>query len=600
MHHPVLSGGKDYCYDSECPQSVLEDASFVNNYDEFFNWAVSSNLQLALTGHTHRAEVYDEHDRQYDNIAKAKKRPLFIQTQSATHDSSIDHGYRLVDVESGAVNPQNASSTKNYIKLISQLETESNHEFRLYDSEDDLKYVKVGDIDGLSAPFFIASSSKRILLYGLDENRIKLQVWQKDVNDKNFGLNTKIEGVVLDDVDYENDFGYRIGNIFKRDFVNFHLENKLAMLNVKNISFEDSNKYQFAINWDDLIETEDINNLEVMNDFDQNSGEILQLKKLKYSIIAKLFSPAELVIIDNDTGSSTGIVNHGSIEEIDYSLSDEARERVLIYDGEDLAGKNFIYRVRGLEDIYGSGDNDFSLKIVYRIDDENEEEIKEVNIIGMPINASTTYQFYVDWENLSDTGGVIMEIDEDGDGIFEIRVELGQEINSDNPYCLRIKMIFDLEEELGTQADEKINFIIGLIKKSINPEWWDGEHKLNQENGDNVFKTDLITVQKLRLFLRLDSVFSDKKYIPEFIEDKFELPEDVRAVFEDVLNGLLNSDITLVQSAVNSFTEEVDSKKDEKILKNAEKKLEKADQLLHDEKIQVVQFCQQAWRAVNF
>ncbi|MCK5320456.1 DUF2341 domain-containing protein [Candidatus Parcubacteria bacterium] len=605
MHHPVFTGAYDTCSDPACSQNALEDASFANNHEEFVTWGENSNLQLVLAGHTHRDEIYDINNKKYPNISSASGiYPLFIQTQSATHDGSIGHGYRLVDVENGAVNPQDVSETEEYIKLISQLDIESNHEFRVYNPDNDLEYIEpddTGSTEDLFIPFFTASDSKRILLYGMEKNYANMQVWQKDSSDNDFDLNTRIEGVILDDVNYENDFGYRIGSIFKKSFVHFHLENKFAAINAKNISFEDSSPYQFKVDWDELIETKNINHAMISNDFNQNSGVALALEEMKFSLIAKLFSPAELAVIEKKTGSSTGIVNHESIEEIDYSLSDEARERVLIYADENLADKDFIYSVQGLEDIYGAGDNDFSLKIVYKIYDETGSEItEEVNIIDMPISSSITYQFYVDWDNLSNTQGVIMEVDEDGDGIFEIRIELGQEINSANPYYLREKMILNLESvKIGeTQVDEKINFIISLINKSLNSDWWENDYYLNEELGDNVFKIDLITAQKLRLFLGLDLI-SKKKYMPKFIEDKFRLPNDVKMAFENALNDLLRSDMILARVAVNDFTQNVDSKKDEKILKTAENKLEKAEKLLYNKKIQIVQFCRQAWRMVN-
>ena len=606
MHHPVFTGAYDICSDSACLQNALEDASFANNHEEFVTWGENSNLQLVLAGHTHRDEIYDINNKKYPNISSASGiYPLFIQTQSATHDGSIGHGYRLVDVENGAVNPRDVSETEEYIKLISQLDIESNHEFRVYNPDNDLEYIEpddTGSTEDLFIPFFTASDSKRILLYGMEKNYANMQVWQKDSSDNDFDLNTRIEGVILDDVNYENDFGYRIGSIFKKSFVHFHLENKFAAINAKNISFEDSSPYQFKVDWDELIETKNINHAMISNDFNQNSGVALTLEKMRFSLIAKLFSPAELAVIDKKTGSSTGIVNHESIEEIDYSLSDEARERVLIYADENLADKDFIYSVQGLEDIYGAGDNDFSLKIVYKIYDETGSEItEEVNIIDMPISSSTTYQFYVDWDNLSDTRGVIMEVDEDGDGVFEIRVELGQEINSANSCYLREKMILNLESvKIGeTQIDEKIDFIISLINRSLNSNWWENDYYLNEKPGSNVFKTDLITAQKLRLFLGLDYIFGNKKYIPEFIEDRFALSEDVRSAFENALDDLLRSDMILARIAVNNFAWEADSKKDEKILKTAEKKLEKAEKLLYNKKIQVAQFCRQAWLAVN-
>ncbi|MCK4539884.1 metallophosphoesterase [Candidatus Parcubacteria bacterium] len=598
MHHPVLSGGEDICdNDDNCPREVLEDASFVNNYNKFFNWATSSNLQLALTGHTHRAEVYDQYDYQYYDIANAENRPLFIQTQSATHDGAKSHGYRLVEVKDGAVNPREVSETGEYNKFVYQLDTEEGLEFRVYDPDNPADFINMDDITGLSVPFFTASSSKKAFLYDFKKNYSKMQIVKTDNNgSRQYELETRFEGQKTSDD--ENDFGYYTDS-WAQGMLVYHVEKNLALVNLKKMSIFAENKHQLMVNWDNLISSGDAGNI-LFSRAIGNSGTFKPneiMIPMSDSVVSKMFSPAELVVI-NESGDRTGIVNHESIEEIDYSLSDEERERVLVYFKNGFNGEKFIYRVQGIDDIYGLGEDSYSLKIVLKIDNEI---LKEVNVIDMPINASTTYQFHIDWENLSDTRGVIMEIDKDGDGVFEIRVEMGQEINSETPYYLRKKMISDLKiVKIGkAAADKKINSIIGLINRSMKQKWWENDYYLNQKKGDKVFKTDLATAQRLKLFLRLDSVFRNKKHAPKFLKNKFILPEKVKAAFEDVLDGLLRSDIILARIAVDDFARNVDSKKDKRILKMAEKKLEKAEKLLYNKKIQVVRLCRQAWRMVN-
>ena len=599
MHHPVLTGNKDTCDDDVCPRYILEDASFVDNYDEFFNWAINSNLQLALTGHTHKEEVYDQYYYKHDDVASTTNRPLFIQTQSATKDSEKGHGYRLVKVEDGAVNPQDVSETSEYIKLINRLDTKKDLGFHIYnpDNPNNLDdYINIDNFDVLPLPFFsVAKDSKRIFIYNPEQNYTKLRVFGNNVgSNEKYNLEARLEDVELDNPLHDNDFAF-FAKYPTRSFINCHIENKSFEVDFKKFKIDEDEAHQMEIDWNDLVENEKQENIILKRD--ENGDDDFQdiaLKPMKDSIIARLFSPAELVVIKG--GKQTGIVDHESIEEINYSLSDDERERVLVYFKDGFANEEFIYRVQGIEDVYGSGEDEYSLKIVLKIDGEI---VKEVNVIDMPISFSTVYQFHVDWGNLSDTRGVIMEIDEDGDGIFEIRIELGQEINSANPYYLREKMILNLESvKIGeTQVDEKIDFIISLINKSLNSDWWENNYYLDEKLGSNVFKTDLITVQKLRLFLGLDLI-SKKKYIPKFIENKFRLPNDVRMAFENALNDLLRSDMILARIAVNDFAQNIDSKKDEKILKNAEEKLEKAEKLLYNKKIQVVQFCRQAWRMV--
>lgn len=593
MHSPVFTGGQD-----EYGGGYLEDASIANNRSLFLEWATSSNLQLALTGHTHRDEAYDEYGYQYSDIANAENRPLFIQTGSATHDGGKAHGYRIVKAENGAVNPQTVSETGEYTKIISELMGAGTDELRVYDPLIFGEYVRPGDTEGLSVPFFAAEASRRILTYGNDDNKQKLQIWQDDSGSTSFDLRTRIEGLALDDENYNNDFGYRIGDALNREFVHFHIENKLADVEAKNISFASTNKYQVKTDWDELVRTKNIVNFRLSKNFSDSIDVPLDLEKLRYSLIASLFSPAELYVI-NSAGERTGIIAHESVEEIGYALSDEMRERVLLYSDDNFAGENLSYRVVGIPDIYEEEDGLFSLRIVHRTDDVIDSE---VNVIDMPINASTTYQFRVDWERLSDTQGVIMEIDENGDGVFEIKIEMGKKIEAVSPRGLRETILAELlSVKTGNkQTDKKIDSIILAIRKSLDEKWWQNDYYLQKQKGRNVFEADLAAVIALRVYLGLDKIFDLKNLIPGFLQDRLGLPANVKTVFENTLDGLLRSDAWLARIAVNDFASRVDNKKEERILKNAETFFSKAEAaVLKNHSVQAVQFFRQAWEAVN-
>lgn len=595
MHSPVISGNKDECAWGACPQSILEDASFANKHQEFLDWALASNLQLVLAGHTHRDEAYNSDRYQYFDIANAQNDyPLYIQTQSATHDSGARHGYRIIDVKDQQALPRAVVNTGEYVKMISRLENGNENELRVYDPLVAGAYITPADTVGLTVPFFAAASSQRVLLYGADANKLKLQVWQRGENSHSFDLSARIEGVAMADADYANDFGYHLGNSEDSQFVHFHLENKLADVKAKNISFAESSRYQFLADWNELIKTKNISNFRISKNFTDSLDVPLDLKKMRFSLIASLFSPAELAVI-NSAGERTGIIGHEPIEEIAYSLSDAMRERVLLYSDDDFAYENFKYLVRGLDDVYGTEDAVFGLKISHRTDDAPDSA---VNISNQPINASTTYQFAIAWENLSATKGVFMEIDEDGDGIFEIKAELGADIDSVNPRAIRQSLLARLNAALGAdaQTDGKIALVQEQIMQSLQADWWQNDYFLDTKKGAKVFSADLAAIRALSLYLGLDAVFAEKPYIPDFVSARLSLPENLRLIFSDCVKELSRSAGLLARIAFNDFAGKIDTKKAEKLVRAAEALMDKAQSARN---LEAGQLYRRAWELVN-
>ena len=95
-HHPILDMNNDTNdrssndgVENTCPQYGGNDACIANNRCEFINYSVHNNVDLVLTGHTHKDEnisVFNEN--------KTHK-TQFIQTRSATKE---EYGYRVINI----------------------------------------------------------------------------------------------------------------------------------------------------------------------------------------------------------------------------------------------------------------------------------------------------------------------------------------------------------------------------------------------------------------------------------------------------------------------------------------------------------------------
>ena len=152
------------------------------------------------------------------------------------------------------------------------------------------------------------------------------------------------------------------------------------------------------------------------------------------SIVAQAYNAGELVII-NEKGEKTGILDHEVIEEIDYSMylnytREEGEQkdffRLFFKDGYDY--ENLIFQVTGLLDIYAMAEDResiYDLKIALKTEHEDQ---KQINLMAVPINYNAVHQYKIDWKNLNIKHGITIKIDKDGDGEFEESKEFGSEL----------------------------------------------------------------------------------------------------------------------------------------------------------------------------
>ncbi len=162
---------------------------------------------------------------------------------------------------------------------------------------------------------------------------------------------------------------------------------------------------------------------------EKKESEKLKTDLIFGSVAAQVQGAGELVII-NEKGEKTGILDHEIVEEIDYSLCDE-KNFVRLISEEGFYYEDLVFQVKGLLDIYrhieGREKSTYDLKIALKTDDEKQ---RQINLMAVPIDYNVIHQYKIDWKNLNAEHGITMEIDEDGDGIFELSKEFGSEIIS--------------------------------------------------------------------------------------------------------------------------------------------------------------------------
>lgn len=130
-----------------------------------------------------------------------------------------------------------------------------------------------------------------------------------------------------------------------------------------------------------------------------------------------LCSSAYLLIYDSQ-GNSTGLIDGESVQEIPNSIYDPnsfyagEREIAIIFFPND----SYRYNVVGIED------GRYSLTI----NSTKEGDTNKFEAIEIPTSAGVIYQYTIDWEMLSEgREGVVVEVDFDGDGIFELTTTVG-------------------------------------------------------------------------------------------------------------------------------------------------------------------------------
>src|SRR4030042_3602949 len=99
MHSPVYNDELSFEEDNITGERV-PDGSITRNWRNFIDYCANSNVQLMLSGHTHKSAVYNLDGSKIDEpetkntVLATTTRPLFIQTQSATKDEGdYKHGY---------------------------------------------------------------------------------------------------------------------------------------------------------------------------------------------------------------------------------------------------------------------------------------------------------------------------------------------------------------------------------------------------------------------------------------------------------------------------------------------------------------------------
>jgi PKD repeat protein len=147
---------------------------------------------------------------------------------------------------------------------------------------------------------------------------------------------------------------------------------------------------------------------------------------------ANIASLAELRVYDAQ-GRITGLVNGEVREEIPNSVYDNDTRMVEIF----LPTDQYTYEVVGkAEEMYG-------LEIVSI---ENGESII-FNAVDIPISANVVHRYIIDWSTLSAGGeGVILQIDSNGDGIFEKSLTSDNELNHDE-FVLQTATTIDFDPD---------------------------------------------------------------------------------------------------------------------------------------------------------
>ncbi len=181
-----------------------------------------------------------------------------------------------------------------------------------------------------------------------------------------------------------------------------------------------------------------------------------------HKIIVKLYSPAELQIIDSQ-GRMTGLFEKTTKEEIPNSMYDRDNEGAAIFFPYD----SYRYRVVGVSNgIYGLS--------IYSTDNGTSTAF---NAIDIPIVANEAYQYVIDWGALSrGEKGVTVEVDKNGDGIFdyqfkssnvlhdtekpETKIILNGVLGNNNWYTSDVQLVLSAQDNEGGTGVLKTEYLL--------------------------------------------------------------------------------------------------------------------------------------------
>jgi hypothetical protein len=160
--------------------------------------------------------------------------------------------------------------------------------------------------------------------------------------------------------------------------------------------------------------------------------------KQAYNEKITLYSPAQLRVYDTE-GNVAGLVNGEIREDIPNSIYDNETRTVLIFFPHD-----YYYNVIGVEEAtYGLNVSLFK-----------EGESVSFTATDIPIVSGAIHQYTIDWDTLiQDEEGVTVQVDSDGDGVFEHTFTSDGELTRDE-FLLHLADVND---------DEIVNIIDGVI-----------------------------------------------------------------------------------------------------------------------------------------
>lgn len=190
--------------------------------------------------------------------------------------------------------------------------------------------------------------------------------------------------------------------------------------NIKTVWYYNGLSYKKTENYMDNISVK-LRNLN--NYFDgvvySNSDKLIEKLKIAndHRIEIKAHSPIEVRIVDQN-GNFTGLINGEEIENIWNVAYDKENERAVIF----FPDENYTYEVVG----DGTGDS-YGLDIV-NFDYKNFGIMFKA--VDIPIQKGEIHKYYIDWNHLDDSSGVLVEIDKDGDGEVDYKINSGGVLTS--------------------------------------------------------------------------------------------------------------------------------------------------------------------------
>ena len=165
-------------------------------------------------------------------------------------------------------------------------------------------------------------------------------------------------------------------------------------------------------------------------------------------IILELGSPVEVRIYDAE-GRVTGLINGELQEEVPNSMYDEENKFLTIF----FPLEFYRYEIKGIEE------GEYSLGIV----SIENDTIIDFGALNIPISTGTIHQYQIDWQKFSQgEKGVTLQIDVDGDGVFEKTVIADNDLTYDE-FILQTETAIDFDPDT-LNLKSKGNFVTVYIE----------------------------------------------------------------------------------------------------------------------------------------